>query len=129
MEIFPGCEKEPDGGREVVRVNGKVLAYLAINERSRPSGVPGNERFVIVRVDLERREHLLELNPKAFFVTPHYKNYPGVIVRLSTVDQTQLRGLLVDAWRLVAPSALYTIGTLKPVEWRRPTGFLRCRRK
>jgi hypothetical protein len=45
----------------------------------------------MVRMDLDRREHLLDLNPEAFFVTPHYKSYPGVIVRLSTVDQKQLK--------------------------------------
>jgi hypothetical protein len=106
IEVFPGCEKEPTGGREVVRVAGKVLAYLAVSERSRPGGEPGNEEFVIVRIDPDRREHLLELNPEAFFVTPHYRRYPGVIVRLSTVDQKQLRDLLVDAWRLVAPKRL-----------------------
>jgi hypothetical protein len=106
LEVFPGCEKEPAGGREVVRVAGKVLAYPAINERSRPGGVASNEEFVIVRIDFERREHLLELNPEAFYVTPHYRTYPGVIVRLSTVDQKQLRDLLVDAWRLVAPKRL-----------------------
>jgi hypothetical protein len=106
VEVLPGCEKEPAGGREVVRVAGKVLAYLAINERSRPSGVAGNEEFVIVRIDPDRRERLLEVNPEAFFLTPHYQNYPGVIVRLSTVDQKQLRDLLVDAWRLVAPKRL-----------------------
>jgi hypothetical protein len=48
--IFPGCEKEATGGREVIRVGGQVLAYLASNERSRPSGVPENEEFVIVRM-------------------------------------------------------------------------------
>ncbi|MBV8549864.1 MAG: MmcQ/YjbR family DNA-binding protein [Acidobacteriaceae bacterium] len=106
LENFPGCQKEAAGGREVVRVAGKVLAYLACNERSRPGGVPDNEEFVIVRIDFGRREHLLELSPESFFVTPHYKSYPGVIVRLSTVDQKQLRDLLVDAWRLVAPKRL-----------------------
>ena len=103
---FPGCEKDPPGGREVVRVAGKALAYPAANERSRPSGLPANEEFVIVRVDLRRREQLLETNPEAFFVTPHYQGYRGVIVRLSTVDQRQLRDLLVDAWRLMAPKRL-----------------------
>ena len=106
VQIFPGCKKDPAGGREVVRVAGKVLAYLAANERSRPSGVPDNEEFVIVRIDLERREHLLESNPEAFFVTPHYKSYPGVIVRLTTVDPTEFRDLLVDSWRLVAPKRM-----------------------
>jgi hypothetical protein len=105
-ETFPGCQKPAVNGREVVRVAGKIVAYLAGNERSRPRGVPDNEEFVIVRINFDKREHLLELNPDAFFVTPHYKNYPGVIVRLSTVDQKQLRDLLVDAWRLVAPRRL-----------------------
>lgn len=106
VAVFPGCKKDAGDGREVVRVVGKVLAYLASHERSRPGGLPANEEFVIVRIDFDRREHLLELNPEAFFVTPHYKNYPGIIVRLSTVDKKQFRDLLVNAWRLVAPKRL-----------------------
>lgn len=102
---FPGCEKDA-GGREAVRVCGKILAHLAANERSRPGNAPANEEFVIVRIDYERRERLLESHPEAFFVTPHYLTYPGVIVRLSTVDQIQFRDLLSDAWRLVAPKRL-----------------------
>jgi hypothetical protein len=106
VENFPGCQKDPAGGREVVRVVGKVLAYRSGNERSRPAGVPQNEEFAIVRIDLEQRDRLLGSNPEAFFVTPHYRTYPGVIVRLSTVDEAQLRDLLVSAWRLVAPKRL-----------------------
>jgi hypothetical protein len=102
---FPGCEHET-ATRDVVRVTGKALAYPAANERSRSSGAPANEEFVIVRISLERREQLLDLNPEAFFVTPHYKDYPGVIVRLSAVDTDQLRGLLIESWRLVAPKRL-----------------------
>jgi len=104
--VLPGCEKDPPGGREVVRVGGKVLAYPAANERSRAPGVPANEEFVIVRIGFERREELLESNPEAYFVTPHYQNYPGVIVRLTTVDQRQFRDLLVEGWRFVAPRRL-----------------------
>jgi len=89
-----------------MRVAGKVVAYLACNERSRPPEAPQNEEFVIVRLDLAKREDLLDQNPEAFFVTPHYKSYPGVIVRLSTVDHRQLAQLLVGAWRLVAPKRL-----------------------
>jgi|HubBroStandDraft_1064217.scaffolds.fasta_scaffold115964_2 hypothetical protein len=106
VETLPGCRQPSANGREAIRVAGKVLAYLACNERSRPVGLPDNEEFVIMRIDLDRREHLLELNPEAFFVTPHYQTYPGVIVRLSTVNQRQFGDLLVDAWRLLAPRRL-----------------------
>ncbi len=106
LQTFPGCEKDPPGGREVVRVAGKPLAYPAANERSRPSGLPANEEYVIVRIDQERRERLLDSYPDAYFVTPHYQGYSGVIVRLSTVDQRQLRDLLVESWRFMAPKRL-----------------------
>jgi hypothetical protein len=105
LEQFPGCHKD-GAGREVVRVAGKILAYLAANERSRPSSAPGNEEFVIIRIAYENRERLLESNPETFFVTPHYKTYPGVIVRLATIEPVQLRELLMNAWRLVAPKRL-----------------------
>jgi hypothetical protein len=103
---FPGCELGTGVGAGVVRVGGKPLAYLAANERSRPAGYPANEEFVIVRIDFTRREQLLESDPESFFVTPHYQGYPGVIVRISTVDQKQLRPLLENSWRLVAPKRL-----------------------
>lgn len=102
---FPACEHDP-GGREAVRVAGKIFSYLAINERSRPPGIPANEEFIVVRIDHAERERLLESNPESFFVTPHYQSYPGVIVRLSTVDAAQLRAVLEKSWRLVAPKRL-----------------------
>jgi hypothetical protein len=105
LEHFPGCHRD-DSGREAVRVAGKILAHLATNERSRPSSAPANEEFMIVRIAYEKRERLLESNPESFFVTPHYETYPGVIVRLATVEPAQLQELLMDAWRLVAPKRL-----------------------
>jgi len=103
---FPGCAMDPRGGREAVRAGGKVLAYLAVNERSRAPGLPANEEFVVVRIGFDRRAELLESNPEAYFVTPHYRNWPAVIVRLTTADQRELRELLGESWRFVAPKRL-----------------------
>ena len=97
---------DPRGGREAVRAGGKVLAYLAVNERSRAPGLPANEEFVVVRIGFDRRAELLESNPEAYFVTPHYRNWPAVIVRLTTADQRELRELLGESWRFVAPKRL-----------------------
>jgi hypothetical protein len=106
LEELPGAAQDPPGGREVVRVFGKVVAYPAANERSRPDGYPENEEFVIIKTDYSERAALLQQDPQTFFVTPHYQDYPGVIVRLSRVKPDQLRELLTDAWRMVAPKKL-----------------------
>jgi hypothetical protein len=90
------------------------VAYPAHNERSRPSGASPDEEFIIIGIGLAEREHLLKQDPDTFFVTPHYSTYPGVIVRLLTVNQDQLRELLVGAWRRVAPKRLVHEWTAKP---------------
>ena len=82
------------------------MAFPARNERSRPHGYDDDEEFVVVKVDRDEREGLLEQDPDTFFVTPHYETYPGVIVRLASVDQDELRGLLTDAWRRTVPKRL-----------------------
>ncbi|NUM48167.1 MAG: hypothetical protein HUU38_25960 [Anaerolineales bacterium] len=46
---------------------------------------------------------LIYYDPQSLFVTPHYESYPGVIVRLRTVDTAHLHELLLEAWKTVAP--------------------------
>jgi hypothetical protein len=38
-------------------------------------------------------------NPKAFYVTDHYRCWPWMLVRIANVDRGDLRQLLEDAWR------------------------------
>jgi len=89
-----------------VRVRGRLVAYLPDNSRSRPAHAADHEEFLVVRTDFGERAALLEEHPETFFVTPHYETYPGVLVRLATVRPDQLRELLTEAWRLVAPKRL-----------------------
>ena len=42
-------------------------------------------------------------DPETFYITDHYRNYPMVLVRLARVDRDELRDLLVEAWRPLAP--------------------------
>ena len=41
----------------------------------------------------------MKAEPKTFFITDHYLNYPWILVRLATVTRDDLRDLLEDAWR------------------------------
>jgi hypothetical protein len=106
LKGLPEVEEDATGKREVARVRGTIIAYPAGNDRSRPDSAAEDEEFVIVKIDRRERAVLLQEAPDTFFVTPHYQNYPGVIVRLATVGADQLRELLVDAWRLAAPKRL-----------------------
>jgi hypothetical protein len=106
LERLPGAEQDEPLGREVVRVRGKVVAYPATNDRSRPPGADPDEEFLVLKIDRTEREALLRSDPETYFVTPHYRTYPGVIVRLATVPPDQLGELLVEAWRMVAPKRL-----------------------
>jgi hypothetical protein len=106
LEALPGTEQGLLHDNPAVRVRGKLVAYLPNNRRSRPEHVADHEEFLVVRCDLAERAALLAEDPETFFVTPHYQTYPGVIVRLATVRPDQLRELLTEAWRLVAPKRL-----------------------
>ena len=106
LRALPGTEQGLLHGNPAVRVRGRPVAYLPSNARSRPLHAPDHEEFLVVRCDLAERAALLAQDPETFFVTPHYQTYPGVIVRLATVRPDQLRELLTEAWRLVAPKRL-----------------------
>ena len=59
-----------------------------------------------IRVGFDTREALLQANPRAFFITDHYRGYPAMCVRLSTVRQPELKALLEQSWREIAPKRL-----------------------
>ena len=52
------------------------------------------------------RDFLLSSNPKVFFITDHYREYPAVLVRLDKVSKQIMRELLMNSWRRVAPKKL-----------------------
>jgi len=106
LAALPGTEEGLLHGNPAVRVRGKLVTCLPSNRRSRPDDVPDHEEFLMVRTDFGERAALLEEDPETFFVTPHYESYPAVLVRLATVQPDQLRELLTDAWRRVAPKRL-----------------------
>ena len=59
-----------------------------------------------LRIDFDTREALMQARPEAFFITDHYRGYPAMCVRLSTVRRAELKALLEESWRLVAPKRL-----------------------
>ena len=62
---------------------------------------------VVVYVDsLDHRDMLMEAEPATFHITDHYKNYPIVLARLSSVDADWLRSALTRRWSAIVPRKL-----------------------
>lgn len=68
--------------------------------------------LVLQLATISEREVLMELDPRAFFVTEHYRNYPAVLVRLAQVAAPLLTDVVTEAWRHV--------NALPPKRPRRP---------
>lgn len=102
---LPGTVLDPLDRMPAVRVGGKLVAYMPGNSRSQPPHF-GTDEALVIRTDHHERAALIAEDPSTFAVTPHYETYPGVLVRLTTVPGDQLRELLIEAWRIVAPKRL-----------------------
>jgi hypothetical protein len=60
---------------------------------------------VVLRVaDQDDKAVLLAADVEKFFTEPHYDGYPAVLVRLPAVTRAELRVLIAEAYRCVAPT-------------------------
>jgi hypothetical protein len=88
---FPGAEERPSYGTPGFFAGKKIFARL----------LPGNKE-VVVKIEYDQRALLMNTDPETFFITDHYRNYPMLIVRLSSVPADELRDLLYDAWQIAS---------------------------
>ncbi|MCY1032228.1 MmcQ/YjbR family DNA-binding protein [Corallococcus sp. BB11-1] len=87
---LPATEERPSYGTPGFRVSDKLFARVL------------DEDSIVIKVDFDHREALLQSQPDVFRVTPHYQDWPMVIVQLATVKRPLLQSLLKEAWRRCA---------------------------
>jgi hypothetical protein len=92
---LPDVEEGTSYGTPALRIRGKFFTRLREDGES-----------LVLRVDFDSRDAMLRAQPNIFYITDHYRDYPAVLVRLSVVRPAQLRELLADSWRWVAPKTL-----------------------
>ena len=85
---LPGVKEGTSYGTPAFKVNGKLLARFHQDGES-----------LVVKIDYAAREVLMGVNPKTFYITHHYRCWPLVLVRISSVDLDDLRQLLEEGWR------------------------------
>ena len=85
-------------GSPVLKARGCFMAGLATHESAEPD-------TLVVRVGLDERHYLLEDAPDTYYLTDYYRQYPLVLVRLTSVGSDALRDLLAVSWRLTVAKA------------------------
>jgi hypothetical protein len=88
---LPEVELGTAYGTPALRVRGKFLGRL------REDG-----ETLAIRCDIDERPLLVEKHAE-LFVTPHYEDYPMVLVALPRADPDLVRELVEDAWAERAP--------------------------
>jgi hypothetical protein len=92
---LPDSVEGPCYGTPGYRVRGKLFARLWEDGKT-----------LVVGVDRDTREALLEANPRAFYLTDHYRPYDWMLVRLAAVTARELEDMLRLAWSRRAPKRL-----------------------
>lgn len=92
---FPGVEDSTSYGTPSLKVKGVFMLRLKEDGET-----------LALRTSFLERDLLLRADPKTYFVTDHYLNYPAILVRLAHIRPDELRDRLEHAWRQVAPKRL-----------------------
>ena len=93
---FPGAIEEPSYGKPAFKIEKKFFTRLR-----------GEDASILWIVDsIDERDNLIEMDPKTYFITDHYKDYPSVLVRVARLNATMLNTMLERRWRAIAPKKL-----------------------
>ena len=93
---FPGAKEESSYGQPALKIEKKFFTRLRSEDDS----------IVWIVDSIDERDSLLEMDPKTYFITDHYKNYPSVLVRIAQIDKAMLTKMLERRWRAIAPKKM-----------------------
>ena len=92
---WPEVEDGSSYGTAALKVRKKMLVRLKED----------GDSLVMPSVSLDEREMLVETQPKLFYFTDHYRDYPMVLIRLSKATRAMVEPLLRRQWRTLASKA------------------------
>ncbi len=93
---FPGALEKPSYGQPAFFIEKKFFTRLREKDAS-----------IVMRVgSIEQRDMMLELDPDTYFITDHYRDWPGLLVRIAKITPTELKVMLERRWREIAPKKL-----------------------
>ncbi|WP_293394616.1 MmcQ/YjbR family DNA-binding protein [Nevskia sp.] len=95
---LPEAEERDHFGSPSFRVTGKIFAQLSARDHE--------EQRVLVKLSAADQAALTMSDPDTFSAVPQWGQHGWTYVQLATVEESMLRGLLIQSWRQVAPKKL-----------------------
>ena len=92
---WPEVEDSTSYGTPSLKVRKKMLVRLKED----------GDSVVMPSVPQDEREMLVEREPKIFYFTDHYRDYPMVLIRLSKAKRATIEPFLRRRWRELASRA------------------------
>jgi hypothetical protein len=92
---LPEVAESTSYGTPALKVRGKLMLRLREDHET-----------LVIRTSGENRERLMTIEPEVYFLTDHYRAYPWVLAKLSSIAEEALPALIESAWREAAPKAL-----------------------
>jgi hypothetical protein len=92
---WPEVEDGTSYGTPALKVRQKLLVRLKED----------GDSMVMPGVPPDERDMLVESQPRVFYFTDHYKDYPMVLIRLSKARGATVEPLLRRQWRTLASKA------------------------
>ncbi|WP_375786708.1 MmcQ/YjbR family DNA-binding protein [Bradyrhizobium sp. Pha-3] len=89
---WPEVEDGSSYGTPALKVRKKMLVRLKEDGAS----------LVMPGVPPDERDMLVESQPKVFYFTDHYRDYPTMLIRLSKAKRATVEPLLRRHWRTLA---------------------------
>jgi hypothetical protein len=93
---LPGVAEGTSYGTRALRTGRRFMCRL------REDG----DTLVLTPIDEIQQRFLMETQPDIFYKTPHYEGYDTILIRLSRVDESELRELLEQCWQSLATKSL-----------------------
>lgn len=84
---LPGTDASTSYGQPAIKVRGKTIVSTGRE--------PGSFH---VMAPYEEKAMLIETDPDTFWQTPHYANWPGLLVRYAGADPKRVRRVIARAW-------------------------------
>lgn len=95
---LPDVEEGATFGYPAFKVNGKAFAWF-------PKKKEVEEGSLGVRMGFVERDFRISAKPAAYYVTPHYKDYPSILARVWELTDAELKELLASGHEFMTTGA------------------------